>query len=99
MQPLDAEPLQQALDQMPNWGGDVYGINTTYRFKDFRTAMAFMQDCIEDIEREEHHPEWANVYNTVMVTLRTHDANNQVSDKDLTLAGVLDRHAETHAAK
>ena len=94
IEPLDPEVLQQALEELPSWGGDVHGINTTYMFRDFREAMAFMHNSIEDIEAAQHHPEWANVYHTVMVTLRTHDAKNKVSQKDLDLAKILDRHAQ-----
>jgi 4a-hydroxytetrahydrobiopterin dehydratase len=38
-----------------------------------------------------HHPEWTNIYNKVMVTLRTHDAGNVVTDLDYKLAELLDR--------
>jgi len=40
-------------------------------------------------EQIDHHPEWFNVYNTVDVTLSTHDAGG-VTGKDLELAKFMD---------
>ena len=37
-----------------------------------------------------HHPEWKNVYNKVEICLRTHDANNTVTDKDYELASAIE---------
>ena len=99
MEALSQELIDHALEQMPTWGGDTNGISATYIFKDFIQAMAFMQACIDDIEAQQHHPEWSNVYHTVMVSLRTHDANNKVTDKDLVLARTLDQHAQAIFAR
>jgi 4a-hydroxytetrahydrobiopterin dehydratase len=43
-----------------------------------------------------HHPEWTNVYNRVMVRLTTHDAGHTVTPKDWELAQVLDDHYAQH---
>ncbi|MCL4171478.1 UNVERIFIED_CONTAM: hypothetical protein GTU68_014762 [Idotea baltica] len=40
-------------------------------------------------ERDNHHPEWFNVYKTVKVDLTTHDANG-ISEKDFALATAMD---------
>ena len=45
-------------------------------------------------EKADHHPEWKNIYNRVMVDLTTHDAGG-VTDKDFALA----LHMNTVAAK
>jgi 4a-hydroxytetrahydrobiopterin dehydratase len=41
-------------------------------------------------EAQQHHPDWRNVYNTVEVTLNTHDADGAVTDKDRKLAKAID---------
>jgi len=38
-----------------------------------------------------HHPEWFNVYNTVDVTLTTHDKNNCITTYDIALAEAMDQ--------
>jgi 4a-hydroxytetrahydrobiopterin dehydratase len=39
-----------------------------------------------------HHPEWANVYNTVFVRWTTHEPKG-LSEKDITMAMFCDEHA------
>jgi 4a-hydroxytetrahydrobiopterin dehydratase len=40
-------------------------------------------------EKNDHHPEWRNVYKTVEVVLSTHDAGG-VTAKDIALAKAMD---------
>jgi 4a-hydroxytetrahydrobiopterin dehydratase len=46
-------------------------------------------------EKNDHHPEWLNVFNRVEATLSTHDAGG-VTDKDVALAHFMDRAAEDY---
>ncbi len=67
--------------------------NTLYRkfeFKDFSEAFAFMTRVALAAEKMDHHPNWSNVYNTVEISLNTHDAGNTVTDKDRKLAKKID---------
>jgi len=48
-------------------------IKKTYTFTDFNQAWRFMSGVALLAEKMDHHPEWFNVYNTVEVTLTTHD--------------------------
>lgn len=68
--------------------------NTLYKkfqFNDFKEAFAFMTQVALLAEKMDHHPNWSNVYNTVEITLTTHDAGNMVTDKDHKLAQEIDK--------
>ena len=59
-------------------------------FNDFVDAFSFMKDVAALAEKHDHHPEWSNVYNRVTIRLTTHDAGNQVTDKDRKLAEAIE---------
>ena len=59
-------------------------------FKNFVDAFAFMTDVAALAERHDHHPEWSNVYNRLTIRLTTHDAGNQITDKDRQLAKAIE---------
>jgi 4a-hydroxytetrahydrobiopterin dehydratase len=58
-------------------------------FGDFKEAFAFMTRVALAAEKMDHHPEWSNVYKTVVVTLTTHDADGLTS-LDVKLATEID---------
>ena len=58
-------------------------------FRDFVDAFSFMTEVAALAEAHNHHPEWSNVYNRVTIRLTTHDAGNQVTDKDRRLAEAI----------
>lgn len=64
-------------------------VERSYKFGDFKTAWGFMSAAALKAEQLDHHPEWSNVYNTVHVTLTTHDAGG-VTDKDVQLSEYMD---------
>ena len=60
-------------------------ITKIFKFKDFTEAFGWMTSMALYAEKKDHHPEWLNVYNTVEVTLSTHDADG-VTGLDLDMA-------------
>jgi 4a-hydroxytetrahydrobiopterin dehydratase len=89
-----------ALARLQGWraADDRDAIIKEFRFKDFNAAFAFMTRVALYAERNDHHPEWFNVYNRVDVTLTTHDAGG-VSDKDVALAHFMDEAAAAATPK
>ncbi len=66
--------------------------NCTYKifkFKNFTAAFSWMTEVAFAAEKSDHHPDWKNIYNTVEVTLSTHDIGT-LSNKDLELAKLMD---------
>jgi 4a-hydroxytetrahydrobiopterin dehydratase len=64
-------------------------ISKTFKFGDFTEAFGWMTRAAMWAEKWDHHPEWSNVYNTVEVTLTTHDVDG-LSSLDAKLARKLD---------
>jgi len=65
-------------------------LKCSFRFKDFKQAMTFMNKVADVAEEMNHHPWWSNVYNKVEIELTTHDAGNTVTELDHKLAKRID---------
>lgn len=61
-----------------------------FSFMNFVEAFAFMTKVAIVAEKQNHHPEWTNVYNKLTIKLSTHDAGNVVTNKDRELAQAID---------
>ena len=88
---LTDEEREAALAPLVDWqiveGRDA--ITRSYKFKDFNEAFGWMTRIALVAEKMDHHPEWANVYNNVKVTLSTHDAGG-LTQLDVNLAIIMD---------
>ncbi len=60
-------------------------------FKDFLSAIEFINKISIIAERLNHHPTIHNTYNTVELFLSTHDAGNVVTVKDWELAREIEK--------
>ncbi|MBL7788965.1 MAG: 4a-hydroxytetrahydrobiopterin dehydratase [Chitinophagales bacterium] len=66
-------------------------LKRTFEFADFKQAFGFMTRVAFLAEEMNHHPNWSNVYNKVMIELTTHDAGNTITEKDRKLAAAIDK--------
>lgn len=91
VEPLTDEEREGALAALPEWTlrEDGLAIERAFRFKDFSEAFAFMAQVALLAEKQGHHPEWANVYNRVAITLTTHDAGG-LSWRDVRMARAIE---------
>src|SRR5262245_27386341 len=82
---LDEEQIRARLAEVPGW--DLAGgkLRSELRFASFVEAFGFMTSLALVAESKNHHPEWFNVYNRVVIELNTHDAGG-VTDLDFQLA-------------
>lgn len=72
------------------WLEEKNRLHRTFKFKDFAEAFAFMTEVAFAAEKQNHHPNWSNVWNTVEIQLTTHSAGNVVTEKDHKLATAID---------
>lgn len=73
------------------WTEQDNSLHRRFTFRDFSEAFAFMTRVAIEAEKMNHHPRWTNVWNTVDISLSTHDAGNIVTDKDRVLAARIDK--------
>jgi 4a-hydroxytetrahydrobiopterin dehydratase len=87
---LSTEARKSALRDLAGWeetpGREAIG--RTFQFRDFNEAFGFMARVALVAEKNDHHPEWRNVYKTVEVVLATHDAGG-VTKLDVELARAM----------
>jgi 4a-hydroxytetrahydrobiopterin dehydratase len=87
---LDEAARAGLAETLPGWTLDGEHLKRSFRFADFSQAFAFMTRVALLAERQDHHPEWFNVWNRVDIALTTHDAGG-LSARDVKLARAIDR--------
>ena len=71
------------------WKEEDNRLKKTFKFSDFQEAFAFMTRVAFLAEKQNHHPNWSNAYDTVEIELTSHDAGNKVTDRDHKLAKAI----------
>lgn len=61
-----------------------------FTFSNFILAFGFMTKVAILAEKMNHHPEWSNVYNSVVVNLTTHEVGG-ISKRDFELANEISK--------
>lgn len=89
---LSPDEIDQLIKDNPEWSLTREGaaMERTFRFDDFSQAWGFMSRVALIAEAHDHHPEWSNVFNTVEITLTTHDAGG-LSQRDANMARAIER--------
>jgi len=89
--PLNGEKVGEYLKQIPEWtlAEGKKKISRTFKFKNFKEAMAFLNKVALIAEEEGHHPDIHLSYNKLTLELWTH-AIKGLSENDFIVAAKID---------
>jgi 4a-hydroxytetrahydrobiopterin dehydratase len=83
------EEVRQSLARVPNWTLREGKLHREFAFADFSQAFAFMTRVALAAEKANHHPDWSNAWNKVVIDLSSHDVKG-LSRRDFDLAAAID---------
>ena len=87
---LTANELSLELKRTPGWSLKEGKLHREFRFTDFSEAFSFMTRAALVSEQLNHHPEWSNVYNRLVVDLSTHECGG-ISPRDFEWARAVNK--------
>lgn len=82
---LDGNAITKGLASVDGWSVDDEKLFREFVFPRFIEAFGFMASVATVAEKNDHHPEWFNVYNKVQIHLTTHEAGG-ITENDFALA-------------
>lgn len=88
---LTLEQAKDLMEQVPEWklSEDGRRISRTFGFKDFDTALAFVNEIGKIAQEEWHHPEIRLMWGSVEVVMTTHSISG-LSENDFIVAAKID---------
>ncbi|MCB0073030.1 MAG: 4a-hydroxytetrahydrobiopterin dehydratase [Caldilineaceae bacterium] len=93
-QKLSQSELATALTDLDGWSVEEGKLHREFRFADFTAAFGFMTKVAIEANTMDHHPEFFNVWNKVVIDLVTHEADDSISNLDVKLAHTIDKLAK-----
>ena len=88
MMRLSQTDIDEELKSLPGWSVVNEKLHKEFQFDSFNQAFGFMTRAAMEIEKMNHHPEWFNAYNRIIIELTTHDAGG-ITKNDINLAKIL----------
>jgi 4a-hydroxytetrahydrobiopterin dehydratase len=86
---LSDDKVKARMHELPGWTVQDGKLHREYRFGDFAGAFGFMSTCALVAQKQDHHPEWFNAFDRVVVNLTTDDVHG-ISAKDFALASEME---------
>ena len=89
--PMKGEQINEMSSQLPDWQVvNEHHLQRSYRFKDFRESLDFVNRVGELAEEQGHHPDIYLSWGKVEVRIWTHKING-LTESDFILAAKIDR--------
>jgi len=89
MSKLSEKEISDKLQDLDGWEFQENALQTKFEFENFKETFSIMTRIAFEAEAQQHHPEWTNVYNTLSISLSTHDAGG-VTEKDFQIAKAIE---------
>lgn len=87
----DLAAIHQQLPEPAQWNiVDEHHLTRTYKFPDFKTALAFVNKVGDLAEEQGHHPDILLAWGKAEITTWTHKING-LTESDFILAAKIDR--------
>ena len=86
---LEKDQVNYFLEKNPSWNINDKSIKKEFKFKNFIDAFGFISKVALLSEKMNHHPNWQNTYNKVIIELTTHDIGG-ITSSDIKLAEAID---------
>lgn len=90
MKKLSEQEIEKKLEGLKGWEYINDSIVTSLEFDNFKETFAVMTRIAFECEAQEHHPDWSNTYNSLNISLSTHEAEG-VTEKDFKLAHSIEK--------
>lgn len=83
---LSEEQIQDFLSRLADWSREGDWLTRDLKFKDFKSAMDFVNRVADEAEAMDHHPDiLIHGWNNVRLSVMTHSAGG-LTEKDFKLA-------------
>ena len=89
MSKLSPEIIEQNMSHFPDWDYYENAIHAEFEFENFKDCFSAMSRIAFECEALNHHPNWANEYNVLTISISTHSAAG-VTEKDFQLARAIE---------
>lgn len=98
-EPLSPTEVDRRLESLPGWALEGDRITRTFRLPSHIAAAALTVHIARIQDELNHHSDLTLGYNTVALSVHTHDAGGAVTEKDLALAARVASAAPAHGAE
>ncbi len=86
---VNDQQIEEFLANHTDWTVNNNKLYRRLRFDNFAAAFGFMTRIAIIAEKQDHHPDWSNSYQTVEVWLTTHQFKG-ISQRDFDLVEAID---------
>ncbi len=89
---MNAQELEQKLSELNGWSYEASRgmLFKEFQFKGYLKTIGFVNAIAWIANRENHHPDLEVSFNKCLVKLTTHDDGNLLSQKDFSMAKLID---------